>query len=431
MAQDLFGSASASDGTHLYVFGGYSFTAVQTVTTVQRYNPVTNSWTTLAPLPVGSIVAAAVYYPPTNKIYVFGGSDRDAQLVFDTTRIYDIATNTWSLGATMPGPRSQMSKGYNAANGKIYLNGGFATAFIDSIQATTWEYDPIANTFTDRAPSPHAYGGAASGIIDGHLYIAGGRTFPDALLNLTADYNIATNTWQARANLPTAKNVSGSAVAQGLLWSIGGGNPFRSAPFTTVEVDTFDPSHEHLDTRSGTQHRAFVHSRCDGRSTTSLPRVGALARRPRSPAWRSSSWRGRHLRHRLRHRLHRHHLRRHLHRRHRHLRRLRRHPPPPPPPPPPGILYDQYDNAGTNGTSSQNFEAAHDAVRQRAGGRLRRSGRTRLERQRRRCRRRLLQRARPGDDVQRQLLPRTQPDYRERSSRPARTRRTPVPQATQ
>ena len=49
------------------------------------------------------------------------------------TRIYDIATNTWTHGALMPGPRSQMASGYNAANGKIYLNGGFETATIDSV----------------------------------------------------------------------------------------------------------------------------------------------------------------------------------------------------------------------------------------------------------------------------------------------------------
>ena len=70
------------------------------------------------------------------------------------TRIYDIATNTWTMGATMPGPRSQMASGYNPANGKIYLNGGYSAAGIDSVSNQTWEYDPVANTFTEKAPSP-------------------------------------------------------------------------------------------------------------------------------------------------------------------------------------------------------------------------------------------------------------------------------------
>jgi len=126
----------------LVVVGGYSFTSVQTVDNTYRYDPVANTWTELAPMPQRTIVSAAVYYPPTNKIYVFGGSDRDLQVVFDLTQIYDIATNSWSMGPTMPAPRSQMAHGYNPANGKIYLNGGYETAFIDSVSDQTWSFDP-------------------------------------------------------------------------------------------------------------------------------------------------------------------------------------------------------------------------------------------------------------------------------------------------
>src|SRR5205807_9683739 len=112
LPHDLFGASSATDGTYIYVFGGYSFTSVATLDTVYRYNIATNAWTTLAPMPQRALVSAAIYYPTTNKIYVFGGSDRDLQLVFDLTQIYDIATNTWTQGAHMPGPRSQMARGY-------------------------------------------------------------------------------------------------------------------------------------------------------------------------------------------------------------------------------------------------------------------------------------------------------------------------------
>ena len=41
----------------------------------------------------------------------------------NTTRIYDIATNTWSTGAPMPDVRAFMASGY--FNGKIYLVGGY------------------------------------------------------------------------------------------------------------------------------------------------------------------------------------------------------------------------------------------------------------------------------------------------------------------
>jgi hypothetical protein len=76
LPQDLFGAASASAGGYMYVFGGYSFSTAQTLDTVYRYDPVANSWTTLAPMPQGALTASAVYSYP-NKIYVFGGADRD------------------------------------------------------------------------------------------------------------------------------------------------------------------------------------------------------------------------------------------------------------------------------------------------------------------------------------------------------------------
>ena len=81
LPHDLFGPATASDGTYAYVFGGYSFTSVATLDTVYRYDIATDTWTTLAPMPTRALVASAVYYPPTNKIYVFGGSQRDEAIV--------------------------------------------------------------------------------------------------------------------------------------------------------------------------------------------------------------------------------------------------------------------------------------------------------------------------------------------------------------
>ena len=117
LPQDLFGAAAASDGTYDYVFGGYSFTPCPrwTPSTATTRRPTLDDAGADAQR---AIVAAAVYYPPTNKIYVFGGSDRDLQIVFDMTQIYDIATNTWSMGATMPAPRSQMARGYNPATAR-------------------------------------------------------------------------------------------------------------------------------------------------------------------------------------------------------------------------------------------------------------------------------------------------------------------------
>jgi N-acetylneuraminic acid mutarotase len=229
MPLDLLGAAGASDGTFFYSFGGYSVTTLTTLDVVYRYDAVTNSWDTMASMPQAAIMAAAVYYAPTNKIYVFGGEDVDTGTNYDITRIYDVASDTWSTGANMPDVRSFMGSGYDPGSGKIYLVAGYNTGDVTSAQPDTWEYDPVADTFTSKANFPHPAGGFASGVIEGKLYLAGGRDAAGLLVYDTWEYDIAADNWTQKADFPGAQsNVPGSAVALDALFVFGGGYPFAA-----------------------------------------------------------------------------------------------------------------------------------------------------------------------------------------------------------
>src|SRR5437870_3363069 len=98
MPIDLYGAAGASDGTYFYAAGGYSFSSGNTLAVFNRYDPVANTWSPLPDMPQSAIMATAVYYPTTNKIYVFGGEDAVSGTNYNITRIYDIASNSWSTG---------------------------------------------------------------------------------------------------------------------------------------------------------------------------------------------------------------------------------------------------------------------------------------------------------------------------------------------
>ena len=115
----------------------------------------------------------------------------------------------------MPEVRAFMSSGYNPGNGKIYLVGGYSTGNISPAHDQTWEFDPAAGTYTNRATHPHGFGGAASGILNGHLYSAGGRDANNTTLNLTYDYDIAANTWTQRANMPAPEQRAGQRYLPG------------------------------------------------------------------------------------------------------------------------------------------------------------------------------------------------------------------------
>ena len=231
MAIDHYGGFMDSDGTFAYEGGGYSFSAADNINEFGKFNPVTNTWTPLAPVPdLNNGEASGVYAPNVNKLFVFGGERFNSGFVVNTTRIYDIATNTWSTGAPMPDLRAFMGSGY--FNGKIYLVGGYSTGNVDPSFGQVWEYDPVLNTWnTSRMSMPVTLGGPGFGIINGHMYIAGGRNLANTNLNTLYDYDIAANSWTARANMPAGVNVPGSAVIAGKLWVFGGGNPF-SGPGT-------------------------------------------------------------------------------------------------------------------------------------------------------------------------------------------------------
>ena len=65
-----------SDGTFAYEGGGYSFSAGGTINQFGKFNPATNTWTPLAPVPdLNNGEASGVYAPNVNKLFVFGGDE--------------------------------------------------------------------------------------------------------------------------------------------------------------------------------------------------------------------------------------------------------------------------------------------------------------------------------------------------------------------
>ena len=70
-----------------------------------------------------------------------------------TTRIYDIATNTWTTGAPIPEPTGLTDHMTAYSNGKIYVAGGYnGSAVLNTLRI----YDIATNSWTTGAPMPDA-----------------------------------------------------------------------------------------------------------------------------------------------------------------------------------------------------------------------------------------------------------------------------------
>jgi Kelch motif. len=188
----------------VYVLGGYDQNGNSTAL-VQVYDPLTNTWTSAHPLPyVVNHNAAAV---AGGNLYSFGAG---AGGVF----VYNPNNNSWVARASSHYVHSQTAA-VGVINNKIYVAGGTNTPSQRELEV----YDPVANSWTIKAPMSAPRNHIAGGVIDGKFYVAGGRISfsspPTAALEV---YNPQTNTWSTRAPMPTARAGIAAAVVNNELW---------------------------------------------------------------------------------------------------------------------------------------------------------------------------------------------------------------------
>jgi Kelch motif protein/dockerin type I repeat protein len=164
-----------------------------------------------------------------SKIYDIAGFGAAGQT--NTTRIYDIGTNTWTTGAPLPDSLSDLATAY--WNGKIYVAGGYNGAATSAL----YIYDIASNSWTTGAPMPTAVYLPGFGIINAKLYVASGNNGSTEQSALQV-YDIASNTWSTGPVVPTPVTGPGSAVYQGKLYLFGGAAPF---PTTITTTQIYDP----------------------------------------------------------------------------------------------------------------------------------------------------------------------------------------------
>ena len=221
------GISAVSDGTYVYMSGGYDGTNVHADN--MRYDPATDTYTTLAPAPVQHYLGQGVYDPSNNKIYIPGGFGLGIEL--NNLQIYDIASNSWTSGANMPATLSDHASMYY--NGKVYVAGGYDGS---GAVSTLYAYDIAANSWSTLAPLPQALYLPGFGADNGKLYVAAGNN-GSSELNTLYIYDIASNSWTSGANVPQAVTAPAGAMVNGKLWVIGGG-----FPTTLTLTQIYDPA---------------------------------------------------------------------------------------------------------------------------------------------------------------------------------------------
>lgn len=256
MQQARFLLAAGVDNGILYAVGGWY--NAQVLTTVEGYDPVSNTWSTKAPMPTprGQLGVAAV----DGILYAVGGADIQ-EGALDVVESYDPSTDAWTTVAPLPEARSDL--GVGVIKGKLYAVGGdfgrgnpvtgivevytpkrnrwaqrqamptpcipAATAVLKGILYTfgcgptrnvTYAYDPSSDSWTTKAPINFArFNGTASAFND-HIDVIGGfYGFP---LKANDAYRPQSDTWSKKAKLPVGTCCAASGVINNVLYFVGG-----------------------------------------------------------------------------------------------------------------------------------------------------------------------------------------------------------------
>jgi N-acetylneuraminic acid mutarotase len=204
----------------IYVVGGYPPGRIPS-DVVQVYNVATDRWAfgPPVPMPLHHAMAAAV----SGRLYVIGGEFDGAgtgrpEVYLDTVYELNPTVGAWRRRSLMPTARS--GGGATVMDGKIYVAGGRPPRGGDFAV-----YDPAADRWTVLPGVPTQRNHLAVGAIDGKVYVAGGRFGAGFNSEKTAAleiYDPAANRWTVGAQMPAPRGGVASVVANGCLYVIGG-----------------------------------------------------------------------------------------------------------------------------------------------------------------------------------------------------------------
>jgi len=195
------------------------------------------------PTPLGETVALSL----DDQIHLITGSlhgaTDDAQGATGTHLVYDASANSWS--EAKPAPTARSSATGAVIDGQLYVAGGRRREDGGITNLGTLErYDPEADAWTPLRPMPQPAGGLAGAGLNGTLYVFGGEYFSEGggVYEHTWAYDPNSNEWTERPPMPTPRHGLAGTAIDGRVFAIGGNTAAAIGAATVATVDTFTPS---------------------------------------------------------------------------------------------------------------------------------------------------------------------------------------------
>lgn len=159
------------------------------------------------------------------KIYVFGGSQSTTSPGYSIgiLEVYDPTQDTWDTTKT-PMPTARLMFMTGVVNGKIYVIGGRRVWTTGVDLGTVEVYDPLSDTWETKAPMPKPRTNAGVCVFDDKIYIIGGIK-DSSVFNFSNDlqiYHPNTDTWDTTKTPMNYKRDPYACVLDDLIFVIGG-----------------------------------------------------------------------------------------------------------------------------------------------------------------------------------------------------------------
>src|SRR2546422_970562 len=191
------------------------------------------TWIAKAPIPTPR--AGLAVGVVNGILYAVGGEIVHAGVggyieFLSTVEAYDPSTNSWSSKAPLPAPRGGLTVG--VVNGILYAVGGSCCGPSGHPLGTVEAYDPTTNTWTAKASMPTPRYNLAVGVANQILYAVGGHGGPngESYVNVVEAYDPARNVWTTKTPLPENRNLVGLGSVNGFLHAVGGVKLVSSGP---------------------------------------------------------------------------------------------------------------------------------------------------------------------------------------------------------
>lgn len=210
-------ATAISYGGEYYMFNGFD-SEIDIYNRVEKYNPATNTYTLLSPMPtVDGKLTAVTHNGITlvdDQIWIIGGRVGDHPgRVTDEVWIYDISEDKWSMGPKLPARRG--GGGVGRLGRRIHYVGGFdQNASCDVADHLVYDLDDPQAGWQDysmKSPMPNPRNHISVAVLDGLLYVIGGQYGHDGCgggkdLDLVHAYDPVADSWKRVADLPFAQS---------------------------------------------------------------------------------------------------------------------------------------------------------------------------------------------------------------------------------